>query len=74
MVEGDSGSPTWKFTQYVLSPALPSSVFASAQVDLRLPYIYILLCLSIEALRKTFRPFLELMLALITDNFAQMFR
>ena len=27
MVEGDSGSPTWKFTQYVISPRISSLNF-----------------------------------------------
>ena len=43
MVEGDSGSPTWKFTQYVTLPAMPFSIPAFAQVDPSLLHLYILL-------------------------------
>jgi hypothetical protein len=31
MVEGDIGSPTWKFTQYVLSPTIPLFDFGVSQ-------------------------------------------
>jgi hypothetical protein len=50
MVEGDIGSPTWKFTQYGLPLTIPLLVLASAKFDPRLSDVCILLSSLIETL------------------------
>lgn len=62
MVEGDIGSPTWKFTQYDLSPTIPLLVLASAKFDPRLSDVCILLSSLIATL---LREILDALRALI---------